>query len=141
MDTKEQPQRILVVDDDEDIQLVTGMVLRKLGSQLGPIVPERAFSASEAIIRLTPHPPHIDLVLLDIVMETQDAGYLVIEHIDSLPEKHRPKVIIRSGQAELRVEPLPSLPNFVIGLHSKTDLDAGELGQLVLKALEAPQSS
>lgn len=72
--------KILIVDDDQEIHAVTKMALADViisGRQLEFF---HAYSGSEALDRLTEH-DDIAMVLLDVVMETDDAGLKVAQAI------------------------------------------------------------
>lgn len=62
------PKRILVVDDDPDIQQFCRTVLEAAGYEVAS-----AQSAEEGRQRMTGSRP--DLVVLDVIMETADAGF------------------------------------------------------------------
>jgi DNA-binding NtrC family response regulator len=86
-----ETHKILVVDDDPDIQESCRIVLESAGYQVAS-----ALSAEEAQAAMRSSVP--DLIVLDIMMETADAGFLFAgwlgQHHPGLP------VIMVSGVAD-----------------------------------------
>lgn len=72
--------RVLIVDDDVDVHAVTRLALRNVSFKGRELELFSAYSGREAydILRDT---PDIALVLLDVVMETDDAGLLLARRI------------------------------------------------------------
>ena len=94
----EAPWRILVVDDDEDVHLVTRLSL-KCAMILGRKVElHDAYSSSEALEKLK-NDPTFAVVLLDVVMETDDAGFRVVRAIRNDLQNHDIRIILRTGQS------------------------------------------
>lgn len=91
------PWLILIVDDDPAVHEVTLITLRD--SLLGdrPLQFMHAYSGREAQTLIAAQPA-IDLVLLDVVMETPDAGLRLVENLHA--DKHRiaPRIVLRTGQ-------------------------------------------
>ena len=75
-----QPWRVLVVDDDADIQSVTRLILANIVFKNRPIELISAYSAAEARDILTTE-KNIAVALLDVVMETDDAGLELVKII------------------------------------------------------------
>ena len=71
------PWKILVVDDDQGVHWVTRMVLRNLVYDGRPLVLLSAYSAADARAVLTAQ-PDVALILLDVVMESPDAGLRLV---------------------------------------------------------------
>ncbi len=90
--------KILVVDDDADVHLVTRMVLSNAvvaGKKLNLI---DEYSAKGAIDCLN-STDDIDLVLLDVVMETNDAGLEVARWLrEDAGRINTPVIVLRTGQ-------------------------------------------
>ena len=79
------PWRVLIVDDDVDVHVVTKFSLSNacfMGRRLSFL---HAYSGEEALTTLRNN-PDVALVLLDVIMETSDAGLRVANQIrPSLP--------------------------------------------------------
>ena len=92
---------ILVVDDDLDVHVATKLTLQNvviLGKTLKLI---DVHSGHEAITLLKEN-RHIDLILLDMIMESQDAGLAVASWLRNESGCHdKPIIILRTGQPGL----------------------------------------
>ncbi|MDO8608382.1 MAG: diguanylate cyclase [Phaeospirillum sp.] len=93
----EQPWPILVVDDEPDVHAMTRVLLRDLSFQGRPFEVISAYSAAEARRILTER-PDIPVALLDVVMETADAGLTLVEHIRRDLRNNRLAIVLRTGQ-------------------------------------------
>ncbi|MDR0498880.1 MAG: DUF3369 domain-containing protein [Holophagales bacterium] len=92
--------KILVVDDEPDIIKITKINLKNfnyLGRDLEFI---EARSAKEARKKIETH-PDIAIAIIDIVMETNDAGLRLIQHIRNDLCNTTMRLIIRTGQPDL----------------------------------------
>ncbi|KPA16508.1 signal transduction histidine kinase [Candidatus Magnetomorum sp. HK-1] len=89
--------KILIVDDDKDVHTVTRIALNRFQFKEQSIQILSAFSASEAIEVLKEH-PDIALILLDIVMESDNAGFDFLKYIRKELNNQHVRVIIRTGQ-------------------------------------------
>jgi len=89
--------RVLVVDDEPDVFHSTALSLRHAEIDGRPIELLQALSAAEAeqILR---REPDIAVVLLDVVMETPDAGLRLVETVRALPDRQALRIILRTGQ-------------------------------------------
>lgn len=89
--------QVLIVDDDADVHEATTLVLRSLEVEQRHLQLLHAYSAAEARDILQQQ-PHIAVVLLDVVMETDDAGLQLVRQIRT--ELHNPlvRIILRTGQ-------------------------------------------
>ena len=70
---KQPPWRIVVVDDEVDVHSVTQLILDEVKFKNRPIEILSAYSANEARTLLT-REKNIAVILLDVVMEIDDAG-------------------------------------------------------------------
>lgn len=89
--------QILIVDDDLTIHTMTNLVLKRLtfcGKGLNII---NAHSAKEAKEILSTR-ENIAAAIIDVVMETSDAGLKLVEYIREELKNHDIRLIIRTGQ-------------------------------------------
>lgn len=96
-DLNEPVWKILIVDDEADVHKVTLVALKDIlieGRRLDYI---HAYSAAEARIQLESH-PDISVVLLDVVMETDDAGLQLVHHIRETMGNKALRIVLRTGQ-------------------------------------------
>ena len=91
------PWVVLIVDDDPSIHAATRMVLRGMSFQGRSLHCLSAASAAEARAELRAH-PDIALVLLDVVMESDDAGLQLVHFIRHQLGNKRIRIILRTGQ-------------------------------------------
>ena len=92
-----EPWSILIVDDDASIHAATRMVLRGVKFRDRPLKCLSASSAAEARKTLQAK-PEIALVLLDVVMEENDTGLKLVQHIREVMQNHFVRIILRTGQ-------------------------------------------
>lgn len=92
-----RPWKILIVDDEPAVHRVTHLALDGFQYQDRPVVFVEAYSATQAIDLLAAH-PDVAVVLLDVVMETDNAGFRVVEHIRNTLANTTIRIILRTGQ-------------------------------------------
>ncbi len=94
----DRPLKVLIVDDEESVHSVTKFVLRDFSFENREIINLHAYSAKEAKLIVDEH-PDVAVILLDIIMETNDAGLEVIKYVRDTLELTTPRIILRTGQA------------------------------------------
>ncbi|MBE0483066.1 MAG: response regulator [Bacterioplanes sp.] len=92
------PITLLVVDDDESVLQVTRLILSRYRFANKSLRILQANSAHQARQLLSEY-PDIAVVLLDVVMETDDAGLQLVSHIRQYLGNHRVRIVLRTGQA------------------------------------------
>ncbi|TJY64714.1 DUF3369 domain-containing protein [Sinimarinibacterium sp. CAU 1509] len=88
---------VLVVDDEAEIHVVTGLALEGMRFANRRLHFLHAFSGAEAKTMLREH-PEIVLVLLDVVMESDQAGLEVVEFVRNELKNPFIRIILRTGQ-------------------------------------------
>jgi CheY-like chemotaxis protein len=91
------PWKVLVVDDENEVHEVTNIVLKKYTFKGQGLQFLNAHSGKEAKTIIDAN-PDIALVLLDVVMETDDAGLGVIKHIRETLKNQFLRIVLRTGQ-------------------------------------------
>jgi CheY-like chemotaxis protein len=94
---------VLVVDDDQDVFEVTKLALRRFEVDGVPLRLLHASSGAEARAILADEPDCV-LVLLDVVMETEEEGLNLIRWTRSSLENHQVRMIVRTGQPGRAIE-------------------------------------
>jgi len=89
--------RILIVDDDPDVHETTRFALRDLFILDRPIEFLHAYSGAEALELLRAQ-DDIAVMLLDVVMETPDAGLRMIEVVRNELHLNNLRIVLRTGQ-------------------------------------------
>jgi diguanylate cyclase (GGDEF)-like protein len=92
-----QPWLVLVVDDDPDVHLTTEMALRDLWIEGRPLTLLHAHSRDEAIALVQAH-DELAVVLLDVVMDSEDAGLQVARAVRDVMRREALRIILRTGQ-------------------------------------------
>ncbi|MBF0097837.1 MAG: hypothetical protein HQM04_03085 [Magnetococcales bacterium] len=92
------PWKLLVVDDDEQIHMLTREVLAGFHFEGRPIQLIFASSGHEAKQILLTH-QEIAVILLDVVMESSHAGLEVVRFIRDDLNNHLVQILLRTGQA------------------------------------------
>ena len=89
--------RILVVDDDPEVQAVTRLALGEFTFEQRPLEILSAHSAQQAR-ELWLREPGIALALVDVVMETDQAGLELVRFIRDEQSDDRVRIVLRTGQ-------------------------------------------
>ena len=99
------PDRIpvLVVDDDETVIQVTRLVLSRYRFEDKALDLICACSAQEAI-KILSQRGDIAIVLLDVVMESDDSGFEVVSFIRNNQHNYTTRILLRTGQPGLAPE-------------------------------------
>ena len=89
--------RVMIVDDDEDVHSTTTFALGNLDMQHRPLEFVHAYSASQAR-ELLQSEHDIAVILLDVVMEEDDAGLHLVRYIRETLKLADVRIILRTGQ-------------------------------------------
>ncbi|MCU7892347.1 MAG: DUF3369 domain-containing protein [Candidatus Thiodiazotropha sp. (ex Ustalcina ferruginea)] len=89
--------KVLIADDDESVHQVTKLALKHFDYQGRKLNLISAFSGQEAM-GLMRKERDIAIVLLDVVMETENAGLEVVEYIRNILDNSHVRIILRTGQ-------------------------------------------
>ena len=131
-----EPWSILIVDDDASIHAATRMVLRGVTFRKRALKCLSANSAAEARKVLMSR-PEIALVLLDVVMESDDAGLRLVHFIRNEMGNRRMRIILRTGQPGQAPERDVILNYDINDYKSKTELTTQKLFTSVVAALRS----
>ncbi|MET0320366.1 MAG: DUF3369 domain-containing protein [Duganella sp.] len=131
--------RVLIVDDDVDVHAVTRLALRNVSFKDRELELFSAYSGREAfdILRDT---PDIALVLLDVVMETDDAGLILARRIREELHNHIVRVVLRTGQPGQAPEQRVIIEYDINDYKAKTELTTQKLFTTVISSLRAYES-
>ncbi len=89
--------RVLIVDDDEDVHRATELALHQAIIEGRPLTFLHAYSADEAF-QILAADPSISTLLLDVVMETPDAGLRLVHVLREELGRKELRIILRTGQ-------------------------------------------
>ncbi|MCW8885587.1 MAG: response regulator [Motiliproteus sp.] len=130
------PWKILVVDDEEGIHGITRMIFRGYQFENRPIELISAYSGQEArdLLRNT---DDIALVLLDVVMESDDEGLKLIDFIRNTLGNQDIRIILRTGHPGYAPETEVIVDYDINDYLSKAELSASRLLTSVVVALRS----
>jgi PAS domain S-box-containing protein len=130
------PWRVLIVDDDVDVHVVTKFSLSNACFQGRRLSFLHAYSGEEALNVLR-NTPDIALVLLDVIMETSDAGLHVARQIRDMLHNNLVRIVLRTGQPGQALEHSIILDYDINDFWCKTDLTTRKLFTTVISSLRA----
>ena len=135
-DTKADFWSVLIVDDEEDIHLATKITMKNFVFEGKKIKFTSAYSADEAkSILLTSNT--FGLILLDVVMENDNAGLDLAQYIRHEIKNTYTRIILRTGQPGIAPEQ-SVIRNFDIdGYKAKTELRHHDLETIFYTSLRA----
>lgn len=128
------PWKVLIVDDDDEVHILTRLVLRDLVFEQRPLLLLSAKSAAEARNILTKE-QDIALVLLDVVMESDDAGLQLVKFIRCDLRNDDVRIILRTGQPGHAPEQQVILQYDINDYKEKTELTVQKLFTAVIASL------
>jgi DNA-binding NtrC family response regulator len=97
-----EPWKILIVDDESSVHDVTKLALHRFTYKDRGLQFTSAYSAKEAQKILQTE--HFAVAFVDVIMETDDAGLQLVDHIRKMIEDAMVRIIIRTGQPGLAPE-------------------------------------
>lgn len=97
---------VLLVDDDADVLAVSKLALKRMRIYGLPLKIHTAASRAEAETFFKTHPEggNVAIALVDVVMETDDAGLELCRFVRETLGNHVTPLVIRTGQAGLAPE-------------------------------------
>jgi signal transduction histidine kinase/DNA-binding response OmpR family regulator len=130
------PWKVLIVDDEADIHTMTQMALKTFEFAGKNLKIFQAMSGKEARDILAAE-PNIAVALIDVVMETQDAGLRLVEFIRNELKYPLIRLIIRTGQPGMAPEKEVIERYDIDDYKDKTDLTAKKLYTTMRLALKS----
>lgn len=130
--------QVLIVDDDPEIHSVTQLALSDLivlGHRLEYL---HAYSGQDAC-KLIEDNNDIVLVLLDVVMETDDAGLNVVKYIREKLQRQDIRIVLRTGQPGYAPEESVIKEYDINDYKTKTELTRRKLVTTVYAAIRSYQ--
>jgi diguanylate cyclase (GGDEF)-like protein len=130
------PWKILVVDDDDQVQAVTRMVLRHVQFRERSFTLVGACSAKEAK-EILQQDASFALALVDVVMETKTAGLDLVRFIRDEMKNRSIRLIMRTGQPGHAPEQSVVIDYEIDAYMAKTDISAQKLVTTIIASLRA----
>ncbi len=132
----ESELHILVVDDVADVHKLTQLVLGNYTFEGQRIVLHSAYSGEEARQFLASH-RDIVVVLLDIIMESEDSGLRIVNYLRNELNDNMVRIILRTGEPGQTPEEKLFFQYDINDYLSKGDLTASKLIRSVVTALRS----
>ena len=133
---KDKPWKVMIVDDDESVHQVTRLILSDMIFKNKPIEILSAYDGNEARKLVLSH-DDIALILLDVVMESEDTGLKLVKFIREVAGNKRVRIILRTGQPGQAPERKVIVEYDINDYKLKTELTADKLFVSVVAALRA----
>ncbi|MBP2229906.1 response regulator RpfG family c-di-GMP phosphodiesterase [Azospirillum agricola] len=130
------PWLILIADDDHEVHAITRVVLGDVRFENRPLKFLSAYSAVQARALLAEH-PDIAAILLDVVMETDDAGLTLVRHIREELGNGQIRIILRTGQPGQAPERQIIAQYDINDYKAKSELTAQKLFTATVSALRS----
>ncbi len=138
--SKSSPQeatwKLLIVDDEEEVHLLTCLVLRNYEFEDRGLTLLSAYSGAGARTVLREN-PDIAIILLDVVMECEDSGLKLVHHIRQVMENRDIRIILRTGQPGQAPEYEVVKRYDINDYKAKTELTAQKLFTTITSALRS----
>ncbi len=134
-----EPWKVMLVDDEVDIHAVLRLALQDIHVEGRPLQLLDAKSAEEAKTLLTGH-PDIALILLDVVMETEQAGLELVRHIRDERGNKNVQIVLVTGQPGYAPQRSVITEYDIDGYRLKSELTADRIYVTVYAALRTFQA-
>ncbi len=128
--------KMMIVDDEPEVHSITKLVLADFSYKGRQAHFISAYSAAEAREVLT-REEDIAVILLDVVMETDDAGLTLVHHIREELKNRHVRIILRTGQPGQAPERAVILDYDINDYKAKTQLTAQQLFTTTVAALRS----
>ena len=128
--------KVLLVDDEPAVHEVSNLILAGLSFEGRDVELLSASSAAMAREMLALH-RDVALILLDVVMETDDAGIALVQHVREQLRDSDVQIVLRTGQPGMAPERDVVLRYEINGYFLKTDITSQRLHSIVVSALRS----
>ncbi len=128
--------KVLIVDDEPEVHAVTKLALNDFVFQERSLEFISAYSGAEAKRVFSEH-NDIAIVLLDVVMESDEAGLEVAEYIRNELNNYYTRIILRTGQPGQAPERDVIINYDINDYKSKTELTAQKLFTVIIATLRS----
>jgi response regulator RpfG family c-di-GMP phosphodiesterase len=133
---EDRPFRILIADDDDDVHTATRFALRTITFKGRALELISAYSGDEAFAVLSEN-PDIAMILLDVVMETDDAGLRLVGRIRNELHNDLLRIVLRTGQPGQAPEQHVIVDYDINDYKAKSELTTQKLFTTVVSSLRA----
>ena len=130
------PWLVLIVDDEPEVHTVTRLALADFSFRGRELRLLSAYSAAEAKEALAAN-QGVAAILLDVVMESEQAGLELVRHIRTVLNNAFVRIILRTGQAGQAPERTVIIEYDINDYKEKSELTAPRLFTALVTALRA----
>src|SRR6476661_186055 len=130
--------KVAIIDDDRSVHDGTRLALSDYVLNGQGLELLSAYSAAEGRKLLEAH-PDVAVVLLDVIMETDDAGLALIEYVRNTLNRETLRIILRTGQPGQAPERRVIVDYDINDYKAKTELTADKLFTALTAALRSYQ--
>jgi len=128
--------KILIVDDEEDVHEITRITLREYTFENRGVTLLSAYS-EEDVRYVFKTEADIALVILDVVMEKDDTGLVLVDYIRNDLKNHSIRIVLRTGQPGKAPEQEVIAKYDINDYKTKPELTAQKLFTMVTACLRA----
>ncbi len=128
--------KILIADDEEDVHILTKTVLKNFIYKDKSLEFISAYN-SEQTLDILKNNDDIVLVLLDVIMESDDAGLQVVKKIRETLNNQYIQIVLRTGQSGLVPETEVVMNYAINDYKEKTELTSKKLITTIVTALRS----
>lgn len=136
LDESTSPWVVLIVDDEPEVHEVTKLVLSAYRFELKPLELVHAYSKKEAIDILN-HRNDVALILLDVIMESEEAGLECAQYVREELGNHKVRIVLRTGQPGSVPEHEVMLRYDINDYKNKTELTKSRLFSMLTSSLRS----
>ncbi len=133
------PWRVLIVDDEPDVHSSTRLALASVTYKGRKLQMLSAYSALEGVMTMR-REPDIALILLDVMMETDDAGLRMARQVREDLGNHLSRIVLRTGQPGQAPESDVIVQYDINDYKCKTDMSQQKLFTTVIASLRTYES-
>lgn len=128
--------KVMIVDDEEEVHAISTIVLRDFEFEGYGLEFLSAYSGAEGM-RLINENPDTAVMLLDVVMESDEAGLDVVKYIRNELQNRFVRIILRTGQPGEAPEKTIVANYDINDYKEKTELTSDKLTTSVMSAIRA----
>jgi len=126
--------KILIADDEEDVHSMTKLALKKFSFEDKGLEFFDAYSGKETL-EILKNNPDIDLILLDVVMDSDDDGLVTVKAIREDLKNTTVRIVLRTGQPGSAPEKEVIINYGIDDYKEKTELTSIKLLTTVVSSL------
>ena len=128
--------KILIVDDDPEVHIVTQMVLEELEFD-GKLVNLISAYSENDVVSILESEPDIALIILDVVIDTDTSGLDLVRYIREVMGNTLIRIILRTGQPGMAPESRVIIDYDINDYKEKTELTSQKLKTSIISALRS----